>query len=69
MVLTSLPANLEWSYQRTKAAIERASLWYAEERERLISRVIAKDEERRAARELEQNRQFCLRRQFEYLEL
>jgi len=69
LVLTCRPADLEWSYQRAKTAIAQASHWYGEERERLISRVIAKDEDRRAARELERNRKMGLRRQFEYLQL
>jgi hypothetical protein len=69
MVLTCLPACLEWSYQRAKDAIARANLWYAEEREQLISRVLARDEDRQAAKELERNRKLGLRRQFECLQL
>jgi hypothetical protein len=69
LVLTCPPANLEWSYLRTKEAIEQANLWYAEERECLISVVMGRDEERRTAREMEENRKFGLRRQFEHLEL
>jgi hypothetical protein len=69
MLLICRPADLEPSYQRSKGAIAQANQWYAEERERLISIVIAKDEERRAAEELEQNRRLGLRRQFDYLPL
>jgi hypothetical protein len=67
MVLTCLPADLEGSYRRIKQAIARANVWYARERERLIPQVIAQDEERQAARELEQNRRVGLQRQFECL--
>ena len=69
LVLTCLPADLELSYQGIKNAIAQANLWYAEEREQLIPQVIARDEARQAAREMEDNRQTGLRRQFEYLEI
>ena len=69
MVWTCFPADLEWSYQRTKDAIAQANFWYAEEREQLISMVAARDEERQAAREMEQNRKSGLRQQFECLRL
>jgi hypothetical protein len=69
MTLTCRPANLESNYERARAAIVEANLWYAEEREQLIPRVIAKDEERQALREMEENRRLGLRRQFECLEI
>jgi hypothetical protein len=69
LVLTCLPSDLELSYQGIKNAIAQANLWYAEEREQLILRVIARDEAREAAREMEENRQTGLRRQFECLDL
>jgi hypothetical protein len=69
MILTCLPVVLERSYQRIRNAIEQANAWYGEEREQLIATVIDRDEQRRAAREMEQNRKVGLRRQFEHLEL
>jgi hypothetical protein len=69
LVLSCQPSDLEETYQRVKRAMEGANQWYAEEREALISRVIASDEEREAAREMEENRKTGLRRQFEFLEL
>lgn len=69
MAFACRPANLESSYERIKDAIAQANAWYQEEREGLISKVIAIDDERRAAREMEANRQLGLRRQFDYLEV
>ncbi len=69
MVLTCLPANMEWSYHKVKEAILQANLWYEEEREDLISQVVARDDERRQAREMEENRKMGLRRQFESLQV
>jgi hypothetical protein len=69
MTLTCRPADLERSYERTGDAIIQANAWYAEEREQLISEVMARDAERQAAREMEHNRKLGLRRQFECLPL
>jgi hypothetical protein len=69
MVLTCLPTNLDGTYQRVKEALARANLWYAQEREQLIPRVIAQEEEQEAARELKQNRKLGLQRQFDGLQL
>ena len=69
MVFACRPANLESSYEGIKDAIAQANAWYQEEREDLIPKVIAKDDERLAAREMEENRQLGLQRQFDYLEI
>lgn len=69
LVLTCLPVNLELNYEQVRGAVQQANALYAEERESLIPRVIARDEERNAAREMAENRKTGLRRQFECLEL
>ena len=69
MILTCLPKDLEAHYQRIKTAFAEANYWYAEEREQLIPTVTDKDEERRAAQEMEENRKLGLRRQFDCLDL
>jgi hypothetical protein len=69
MVFACRPANLESSYERIKASIAQANVWYQDERAELIPKVIAKDDERLAAREMEANRQVGLRRQFDCLEV
>ena len=70
-VLTLLcsPAELESSYEQVKEAIAWANAWHAEEWEELIEIVTARDEELRAAREMEENRRTGLQRQFDYLPL
>jgi hypothetical protein len=69
LILTCLPSNLDATYRSVKQAIQRTNVWYARERERLIPRVIAQDEAREVARELEKNRRLGLQRQFESLPL
>ena len=69
MVLTCPPANLEWGYHKAKEAMLQANLWYEEERDDLIPQIVARDDERRLAKELEQNRKNGLRRQFEGLQI
>jgi hypothetical protein len=69
MGLICFPADLETSYQRVKQAIAQANDWYAVERAALILKVIAKDQERQAAKEMEENRRMGLHRQFGNLEL
>ena len=69
MALTCLPADLEGNYQRIKRSMAQANLWYAEEREQLIPFVIARDVERQTAKEMEQNRRWGIRKQFDCLQI
>jgi len=69
LVMVCFPAELEASYQKVRDGIAWANGWYGEELGRLVPLVMARDEERQAAREMEMNRKIGLRRQFDYLEL
>ncbi len=69
MALLCSPAELESSYEQVKEAMAWANAWHAEEWEELIAKVSARDEELRAAREMEENRRTGLQRQFDYLPL
>ena len=69
MALTCLPADLEGNYQRINRSMARANLWYAEEREQLIPVVIARDVERQTAKEMENNRRWGIRKQFDCLQI
>lgn len=69
LFLNCLPAELEERFPKAKAAIARTNTRYAQEREELIAKIVAKDASIKSAQQKHEARKAALEQQFDKFQI